>query len=158
MYYELFIERCNQNMKKEKCVDYVGLYKEHLVISKGAREWRNVPELLKLDLKSSHYLQSFIFFNSKFSRHHCTRLKRRRRWQTSTKITIICFTLYLAFYSLHLSLFYLYTYFYIVISMLELSGTGISFGINKVLSYLILSSLYSQVGRQLSELARKDGK
>ena len=34
--------------KHEKCFDYVWLCREHLVIGKGAREWRIVTELLKL--------------------------------------------------------------------------------------------------------------
>ena len=43
--------------------------------------------------------------------------------------------------STHYTYFCFYTYSYIVIAMLELSATGISFGINKVLSYLILCRL-----------------
>ena len=56
------------------------------MVCKGAREWRNVLELLKLGLNFSHYLQlkannfvkSFIIFNSELSQHLHT--PRRRGW------------------------------------------------------------------------------
>ena len=61
----------------------------------------------------------------------------------SIKIAIICFTLYLAYIAfLIIPLIFIHHLFdallYIVIVILELSGTGISFKINKVLSYIIL--------------------